>query len=162
LHASHIELSSRAITSGEVQNDRLIDQCKNGRVVILTVVPYEDSKRLCHELSEEGNTTSERYSVFIHREMESFCSLQDWKYRDFIHIIHSFGDSESLLDMFYFPSASIQFYIMGKLSEQRKPSDPIYLTYASIYPVTVINTIEANDLMHSLLMRQRDLLLKNH
>ena len=161
LHAGHIELSHRALRTGEVQSDRVVDQCKNGRVVILTVAPYEDSKRLCQELCKEGKTTSERYSAFIHKQMKLFCSLEDWWYRDFIHLIHSFGDRESLLDMFYIPSATIQFHIVGKLSKKQKGNGPIYITYADIYPVTIINSIDAGNLKLSLLMRQRDLLSQN-
>lgn len=144
LLSSHVELWERAKQSGTAQSDRIIEQCKNGRIIILTVAPYEDSYRLCNDLSGGSKTTAENYSDFIHKQKELFWKFPDWKKRDFVHIVHLIGEKEALLDMFYSVCPSLQFAIIGKLIEKHKNTEePVLISYADIYPTTIINSVEA-------------------
>ena len=161
LCASHIELWERARRSGLTQVDRIIEPTDSGRVITLSVSPFDDTSRLAKELSQSEDA-GKSYKAFIIDQKKQCRSLTNWEKRDYIHIAHLIGEKEVLLDMFYIPSTILQFKIMGWLSEQqpREEDDLIQYSPEFIYPTSIINSLVANDILGTILTIEAELLQK--
>ncbi|MGK7872981.1 MAG: toll/interleukin-1 receptor domain-containing protein [Xenococcaceae cyanobacterium] len=142
---TYTELAIRARETGRFQIDKAIDpRSIDGRIILLTVCPYDDVDKFLSELPSK-NKGSDAYQEFIVEQRSHMRDLPNWEKRDFIHIAHFLGKSEALMDVFYILNASLFFATIGYLKE--KQPDGLLVLPEYIYPTTIINSIQGADII---------------
>lgn len=140
-------------TSGAL-TDTVIEPGERGRVDIVTMAPFFDTKRLLSDLLSPFGLADRTYSAFVLSERRRVRTLPNWNHRDLAHWIFEFEGKHGEIqgDLLYLPSLEAMIEISlqrKKLMEQEET--PFLMPVAQIYPTSKISSAQISSMIQQVL-----------
>jgi len=128
------------------ETERMIESGDKGRVIIISVAPKLDQNKLLNSLQYSDVITGDRYSDFVIHEKRKNRGLQNWQYRDFVHIIYSIDNQDAVLELLYLLNMDSYIKLTSFILFKQKRGEQVMPT-EQIYPMSLMSTYQISELV---------------
>jgi hypothetical protein len=137
---------NRMKNTNRIENDRIIEDGNDGRVILLSISPEINYQNIFKSLEYKNKITRDTYIDFI-IEGKKFCrELPNWQQRDLVHIIFCQNDKESEIDLLYLLNFELYLSIYSYLYEENKKGNKV-MPIEQIYPTNLIDIMGFEKMM---------------